>query len=123
MSDIRWGYARSRDAESWRGCCLTKQEAILEGLANFANDEPFWVHSGHLVPLDAVMPDADDLLETMGERAYDEAGEVAEEYPDVTNEAKVELDGLIRGWCEKYARPNFWVADGEAEFVSAREKG
>lgn len=123
MANERWGYADSRDAESWSGVCLTREQAIAKGREHYSflngrGYDGFWIHSGHLVPLEAVMPDVDDIIETMGERAYDEAGEVAEEYPDVTAEAKAELEELLRGWCEKYARPTFWVADGVAEFIS-----
>ena len=118
MSEIRWGYASSRDAETWTGAYETRKEAILDGLADYCG-EGFWIHSGHLVPLETVLPDVDDLLERMGEVAYDEAGEVAEDYPDVTDEARIELEELLRGWCEKHARPTFWVADGEAEFIPA----
>ena len=120
MSEIRWGYALSRDSEAWQGECKTRMEAILEGYATYCGD-PFWIHSGHVVPLEAVMPDVDAILEQAGEQAYDEAGEVAEEYPDVTNEARIELEGLIRGWFEKHARPTFWVADGECEFIPSPE--
>ena len=126
MSEERWGYASSKDAEAWTGVCLTRDEAIKEGLEHYGylseyggKWDGFWIHSGHVVPLEAVMPDVDDIIEMMGERAHDEAGECAEEYPDVTNEARNELEGLIRGWCERYATPTFWVADGEAEFIPA----
>ncbi len=101
MSNIRWGYASSEDAESWRGCCLTREEAIEEAIDEYRDEDGydgFWIHSGHLVSVETVMPDVDDLLEGMGERAGDEAGEVAEDYPDVTNEARIELEELIRGW-------------------------
>jgi hypothetical protein len=122
VSDIRWGYASSKDAESWSGCCLTREQAIDEAIDEYRDEDGydgFWIHSGHLVAVETVMPDVDDLLEGMGERAGDEAGEVAEDYPGVTNEARVELEGLIRGWIERHAKPGFWVADGECEFVPA----
>lgn len=130
MSDERWGYASSKDAEAWTGACRTRDEAIKEGSSHFSfllefggRYDGFWIHSGHLVTLEMVLPDVDDIIERMGEQAYDEAGECAEEYPDVTNEARIELEGLIRGWCEKYATPTFWVADGEAEFIPAPSGG
>lgn len=126
MSDIRWGYASSKDAEGWTGCYLTREEAIEDGRSDYSyltehgrQYDGFWIHSGHLLSVETVLPDVDDLLERMGETAYDEAGEVAEDYPDVTNEARIELEGLLRGWVEKHALPTFWVADGEAEFIPA----
>ena len=129
MSSERWGYADSKHADAWEGAHLTREAAIAEGRAHHSflteagrTYDGFWIHSGHVVPLEVVMPDVDDLLESMGERAYDEAGESAEGYPDVTNEARTELEGLLRGWCEKYARPEFWVADGEAEFIPGAGK-
>jgi hypothetical protein len=50
----------------------------------------------------------DDVLEMMGERAYDECGESAENYPDVTKEAREELDALLMAWMEKHAKPTFY---------------
>lgn len=118
MSDERWGYASSKHAESWTGCCLTQDEAIAEGRATYCC-EPFWIQSGHLVPLEAVMPDVDDIIDTMRDRACDEAGEVAEEFPDVSQAAKDELADLLMDWGRKYCEPEFWVADGDSFEVLA----
>ena len=50
----------------------------------------------------------DDILEMMGERAYDESGESADNYPDVTKEAREELSALLLAWMEKHAKPTFY---------------
>lgn len=52
--------------------------------------------------------DADDALEMMGERAYDDCGESAENYPDVSKEARAELDALLAQWISKHAKPDFY---------------
>ena len=44
------------------------------------------------------------LLESMGERLYDEVGDFANDYPSVTPEAKRELETFILEWIERHAR-------------------
>lgn len=123
MRDERWGYAGSKDAEAWHGALLTREEAIREGrdymLECGAGEAGCWIHSGHMVSVESVLPDVDALLERMAEQANEQAGEAADDYPSVTEEAKAELEALLRGWVEKHATPDFWVADGEAEFIAA----
>lgn len=52
---------------------------------------------------------ADDIIETMGERAYDLAGEYGEDYPSVSAEAKQELDDFLAAWISKHAAPTFYT--------------
>lgn len=61
--------------------------------------------------------DADDVIDLMGERAYDEVGEYADGYPDVPSEAKAELDALLAGWIEKHAKPTFYSVINVREHV------
>ncbi|QTD91569.1 hypothetical protein J4G50_05180 [Burkholderia anthina] len=61
--------------------------------------------------------DADDVIDMIGERAYDEAGEFADGYPDVTPEAKAELEALLVGWIEKHAKPTFYLVENSREHV------
>ncbi|WP_250501938.1 hypothetical protein [Caballeronia sp. AZ7_KS35] len=65
--------------------------------------------------------DADDVIEMMGERAYDEAGEWADNYPDVTPEAKAELDALLLAWMEKHAKPSFYTVVNAHEYTVTAE--
>ena len=115
----RWGYARDRDAEAWHGSFLTKGEAMLDGLAHYCG-EAFWVHSGTALRAIDIMPNADEIIEMMGERAYDKAGEAADDFPSVTREAREELDRLLREWADRHVESSLWVADGDVEFVPAR---
>ena len=63
---------------------------------------------------DAVRPsskhliDADDVIELMGERAFDIARENAEDYPDVSDAEKAELDAILKSWIDRACPPNFW---------------
>ncbi|VVU51857.1 hypothetical protein [Burkholderia anthina] len=61
--------------------------------------------------------DADDVIDLMGERAYDEVGEYADGYPDVTSEAKAELNALLARWIEKHAKPTFYSVINVREHI------
>lgn len=64
--------------------------------------------------------DADDVIETMGDRASDIAGEYADSYPDVTDEAKAELNAFLSSWIEKHASPGFYsVHNARPHILSA----
>lgn len=53
--------------------------------------------------------DVEDIVETMGDRAYDIAGEYAERYPDISKEAEQELTNFLAGWIAKHAAPTFYT--------------
>lgn len=52
--------------------------------------------------------DADDIIEQFNERAYDEFGECAEDWPDVTKEAKAELNAYLAAWIERHSPQRFY---------------
>jgi hypothetical protein len=128
--DECWGYSGSRDAEWWTGSLATREEAIAEALAELEEDV-VWIYKGWKPAAAHFFPDADDLCETAAERASDEVGDPAEEYPEVSDEAKTELNALLEAWAEKHiATPRFWIGDGgeperierAGQFTSAGEK-
>jgi uncharacterized membrane protein YvbJ len=53
--------------------------------------------------------DVEDIIETMGERAYDIAGEHGEDYPNVSDEAAQELTEFLATWIAKHAAPTFYT--------------
>lgn len=53
--------------------------------------------------------DVEDIIETMGERAYDIAGEHAEDYPDVSEAAEQELTDFLAAWIAKHVAPTFYT--------------
>ncbi|MDN7671301.1 hypothetical protein QZM22_01890 [Burkholderia oklahomensis] len=65
--------------------------------------------------------DADDVINMIGERAYDEVGEAADGYPDIAPEAKAELEALLLGWIEKHAKPTFYSVINTQEHVLTAE--
>jgi hypothetical protein len=55
--------------------------------------------------------DVEVILETMGERAYDIAGEYGEDYPNVSDEAVQELSDFLVTWVSKHAAPTFYTVN------------
>lgn len=67
---------------------------------------------------------ADDVIEQLACRAYDECREYAEDYPDVSKEAKAELDGLLAAWAHKHCAPSFYKIKSVREYqVTAEDLG
>ena len=65
--------------------------------------------------------DADDIIEQLACRAYDDCGEVAEDYPEVSKEAKAELESLLEAWVRKHCTPTFYMIKDVQEYVITAE--
>jgi hypothetical protein len=65
--------------------------------------------------------DADDIIERMGERAYDKHGEFAEDFPDVTKESKDELTAFLVAWADKYCEARFWGVENIRPYTITAE--
>ncbi|MYM81138.1 hypothetical protein GTP44_04085 [Duganella sp. FT50W] len=61
--------------------------------------------------------DAEDIIETMGERAYDIAGEYGEDYPNVSDEALQELSDFLVAWVSKHAAPTFYTVNNVQRYT------
>lgn len=78
------------------------------------------VHVGEVAPLEQRhLCDADDVLDTMADRAYDQCGETADGYPyDIVNdEGKAALNALLSEWIERHAKPTFYSVINVREHV------
>ena len=77
----------------------------------------YWeAHCRLLQPTDGINTHTvDSLLENMDERIYEDVGEVYDnKCSDVTDEAKVELLGLIKSWAIKHIDlSRYWKIVGE----------
>lgn len=65
--------------------------------------------------------DADDVLDTIADRACDIAGEHAEDCADVSAEAKSELNAFLDGWISKHCNLNFWAVKNVKEYVLTKK--
>jgi hypothetical protein len=120
QSEEVWGFAESEDDERWSGMCGSREEAIAEARSELglASDQDFYIIRGRKPAAADFVPDVDWILEHMGDQAGDQIGEIAEEFPDVTDEGRAALTRYLEAWARKYAEPvNFWAADGKAERI------
>ena len=65
--------------------------------------------------------DASDIIEMLGERAYDDVGEFAEDWPDVPDEARQELDALLSEWISKHCTATFYRVRNVVEYKLTAE--
>jgi hypothetical protein len=119
--DIVW----STDGESYNHD--TMYEA-LEAQFSYINGEyiPAQVgdtlYYGTAVALDVTkLVDSGDIIEMLGERAWDFAGEWAEDFPDVSKEERNELDDFLKSWFEKYCKPTFYSVKDIKEYTITEE--
>lgn len=73
------------------------------------------------IPDPATWMDADDVIEQLASRAFDQCGEWADDYPTVSKEAKEELQVLLEQWASKYATPNFYTVKSVKEYELTAE--
>lgn len=117
-----WGYSQCDAPEWWDGACPSRDEAIAEGMAEY-DGEPFYIVKGAWADPATYALDADDILEHMGERAYDDAGECAEEWPPAVDAAaKEELTAFVAQWTRKHCNARWWTATADAERVEPEEE-
>lgn len=65
--------------------------------------------------------DADDVIELLACRGSDIGGEWAEDFPDITPEAKKELDELLAAWVTKHCEVRFYQVVNTREYVVTAE--
>jgi hypothetical protein len=64
---------------------------------------------------------ADEVIDMIGDRAYDIAGEHADDFPCVTDEAKSELSSFLTEWQAKHCVPTFWTVRNVKEYKVTAE--
>lgn len=63
----------------------------------------------------------DDIILLLSERAYDNYGERAEDWPDPSTGAVKKLEKYICNWIKKECPCNFWVVKNVQEYVITAE--
>lgn len=80
------------------------------------------VHVGERAPHDpADWVDAEDVIENLACRGSDVGGEWADNYPEVSKEAKAALQTLLETWAREHAQPNFYGIRNAREYVITAE--
>lgn len=109
--EVRW--ASSEDCENWHA------DNLGELLDELAGDEKVQagriVYVGDVRHLDKLrfLPSADEVIERIGEYAYDNGGgEHAEDWPEVSKEGKAALEAALHEWAKTHLpEPTFYLIE------------
>jgi len=110
--DKKW--CTSSDGEHYDSECFeTKEEAIADRKNGYGGD-PFYVGQVRKIYTTQLF-DVDWMLDSMSERAQEEAGDAAEDYLCVlTKEQKEDLEKTIENWFKNNGlEPTFWGIENE----------
>lgn len=75
----------------------------------------------------SILVDADDVIEMLGERAYDNYGEWAETFPDLSkndikDKAAIDaLDAYLKAWITENCPVNFWTVENVQKYTITQE--
>jgi hypothetical protein len=123
-----WGYSIDED-EGFQGAFTTKEEAIEKGNARFKNEPEtggtFWIQPGAYPPVTKVAPDygmlSEHVVDLIGDNAHEAWDDMAEDFPDVSPEAKKELENelksVIDAWMMRHLEAPCWEPEGDPEPV------
>jgi len=114
-----WCYSNDRNSETWSGHCATREEAIAEGTDDYESESFFVAMS---TPPDPRVIGADCVIDMMAECGAEQWGEAADDWPTVTDEARLELENFLDAWMVKYCTPEFGFIDSDdAEEINPTE--
>lgn len=66
--------------------------------------------------------DANDVIEIISDRAWDEGGEYAEDFPNVSDQAKKELGDFLEKWQSEHCIPHFYRVINIQQHVITEEE-
>lgn len=72
---------------------------------------------GERVELGTGWVNASDVIEQIADRAYDVGDEYAEGFPEVSAEAKAELDAFLRDWQAEHCKATFFTIRNARQYV------
>jgi len=119
-------YCYSTDEEQFRGEFNTREEALAE--ARDGRREAVWTAKCKPINIHRFFPDGDSVIEDMHERAYEEVGDVAEDWLECTKDQRIELTdgllGVIDAWMDKHnLHARFWDVVDIIEHPPVAEDG
>jgi len=120
---IVWGHSSYPD-EGFMGAYTTKEAATKNGRELYGDDS-FYVQAGYYGDVADVCPGLsnvfDGITEDMAEKAYEQWGDLAEDWPDVSDDARSELlaglEEVTKVWMRKHLKAPGWMAIGEPEKI------
>jgi hypothetical protein len=127
MGEGKWCY--SFNEENFEGDFRTKAEAIAEAeyYVYEADDDRDFIYVGQTKEV-IVSINTNWLLDQLGEQAYEQAGEYAEDYLyDVSREhesiLEERLNDVLYAWMEEFNyKPNFWTVENVQKVLVTRKE-
>lgn len=113
-----WGYASGPEMFPGIGGIANGREAAIEE-GREAYGEAFYVAPLRVVSLWSLCPEADHIVEVMHDRSNDEDGEWLDQAPSA--DAQAELNALLKAWCDRHDKQNWYAQAGEAERIESKE--
>ncbi|MCD5326715.1 hypothetical protein ACFFU8_18385 [Chromobacterium piscinae] len=83
-------------------------DSLRELIKDYELEPGSVVHVGDVQEHGTNWIDADDVIEQIAERGDDEGGEFADDFPDVPDEAKAELDTFLTRWQAEHCVATFF---------------
>ena len=121
----------SRNGEEFNYTELADLFEEMAGDGDLQEGAEYWEAEAHAAE-PAHFFDAEDIIENAAERAYEEGGDYAEGFGDVSKEAIAELQELLSAWANKHCSVNFYTvhnakkltvtAEQAAEYVEPEEQ-
>lgn len=96
---------------------------LLDSYSDLKSGDVVYRAEAHYPNLRSLV-DADWVIESIGERAYDIGGEYTDDYPECTREQAKKLQALLEQWLSECPAPRFYsvknsqpytLADGDFE--------
>ena len=116
IGNIYW----STDEETYN---LDTLDEVIESLLD---NDPYdlvgcEVYYGTAKPYSTEWVDADFVIDNISEMAYGEAGEWALDFPNVSEEAKEELQAFLSEWQEKHCHASFYRVVNAQKYIITQE--
>jgi len=97
----------------------TLGDLILDNKQNLEGREHVYVAEVY-VPFASDFVSADDVLDGMLNRAHDECGRDAEDFPDATPAAIAELEEYLSAWADKHCPVRFYAIGAKHKYLLSK---
>lgn len=111
----------SRNGEEFNHTELSDLLEEMAGDGDLNEGAEYWeAEARHMEAADFF--DAETVIENAAERAYEEGGDYAEDFGDVSKEAVAELDALLTAWANKHCSVNFYTVHAPKKMAVTAEQ-
>ena len=108
--------------DEWQSCSYDDLQELIEDRERIAGDVIYMGIKRYAPATNYTLNLHESVIENMQVQSEDDAGEVAEGYPEVTKPQEQVLQSLIDAWAEQYCTPDFYeIADVKNYIITAED--